>query len=482
MRYNVVNFALIATLKSLVGCQVTSNKSELEQHKNLLFRSYAKDVRGPEIITYPTTEKEVAQIVNFCIKNKLPIIPYGAGTSTSGQVSAEYGGVFLDFSKMQRIIEINTQEGYVVVEPGLSHNILNKRLKKYGFYFPVEAGKHATVGGMYATNAAGAGAVDSGSMKQNVMAARVITISHDIAEITELGQLTRKSSAGYNLLELFCGAEGTLGVTTQLTLRVRKIAGSTMTMVAQFDSIKDPINVVMNTRDYVRFKKIELLDQLQTECCVSFSKIYFLKKDRVTLLIELMGEENELMRNSEMVSSIIKINNGSMIDIKPSQYKSLWKMRKMAANAVIHTLGKNKNAIATDSCVPLSELALCINSSYKVMHSLNIKAPLIAHLGDGNFHFTLLFDPTNQEELGQIKNFQQQINGLARTFKGTCSGEHGIGTDKKLDLAKERPSAVEIMRIIKKTLDPYNLLNPGVLFSNITANPTPFSVRIPSKL
>lgn len=341
-------------LKKILPGRVSTSNKDLKDHCGVL--SYIKNIL-PEVICYAESEDDVIQVVNFCIKYTLPLIPYGSGTSAEGHILAVKGGICLDMSRLNKILEFNPEDSYVVVQPGLSYNQLNEFLHTHGFHFPVEAGFGASIGGMTATNASGAGATDSGAMSKNVLACSAIVYKDRRAIKINVGTRSPKSAAGYNVLNLLIGSEGTLGIFTKIVLKIRRNFPCHATICCQFDEIQQAIKCISKTKGFVQFRRAELLDKLQTKACVSYSKIDFLGKSKNTLLIELSGNQLALQEESNLVLQNLKENQGSNIRIFSDQKSSeaIWMMRKNAAHAALQLIGcdGDKTIMATDVCVPL---------------------------------------------------------------------------------------------------------------------------------
>lgn len=447
-------------LEKIFPEKILTQDDEIRKHSGSLF--YISQSQF-EAIFYAETHEDVIKLVNFCIKKKIPLIPYGSGTSVEGHASPINGGICLNLSKMKKVIEFKPEDGYVVVQPGLSYNELNHFLDQHKYHFPVEAGSGASIGGMTSTNASGAGATDSGSMLKNVMGCQVVVCKEGKATQIRTGTKSPKSSAGYNLTHLFIGSEGTLGVLTEITLKIRKNFPCHNTICCQFDEIKDAINFVISMKGLVQFRRVELLDQLQTEACLKYSNILHLDSEKNTIIVELAGNEVAVSEESELIVCSLRKNRGVNIKIFNDKESSqqIWLMRKNACPAAINYIDKNKKAMATDVSVPLSNLRECITNCYVHMQRMGLKAPLVAHIGDGNFHFTILVDPGNRKEVEKALDFNRCVVKEALKLGGTCTGEHGIGVGKKEYLEMEHGDSLFLMRALKEAIDPFNIFNPG---------------------
>lgn len=453
----------IEELKKKLPNPVFESIDELKKHSSNCF--YINKYL-PEAVYYAESDEEIIEVVNFCIKNKMPLIPYGSGTSVEGHTAAINGGICLNLSKMKKIIELNLIDGYVVVQAGIPYNELNEYLASYGFHFPVEAGFGASIGGMVSTNASGAGATDSGSMAKNIMGCNLISYKDGMATKIQLGTKSIKSSAGYHLLDLIAGSEGTLGVISDVCLKIRKNFTHHKTICCQFNEIKQAIDFVISLKGLIQFRRVELLDCLQTEACVTYSKITYLYKNKNTIIIELAGNEAVIEEELKLINrqlNLMNIENIKIFDDKKSA-EQIWMMRKNACPAAIQFINPQKKAMATDISVPLSKLNESIHACYQHMKEMGIIAPLVAHVGDGNFHFTLLVNPTDQTELEKAKTFNQRIIEESLKVGGTCTGEHGIGIGKMPYLELEHENSMFLMSRIKESFDPLNIFNPGKLF------------------
>lgn len=455
----MITTQLLDELIKLLPKKITTAPDELKKHGgNLFYISHA-----PDVVCYPESDEDVVKVVNFCLKNQIPLIPYGSGTSVEGHTAAVRGGICLDMSKMDKVLEFNPDDGYVVVQPGIPYNKLNEFLEPHGFHFPVEAGWGASIGGMTATNASGAGATDAGSMTKNVLSCSVVVHKDGAAAKIKTGTKSPKSSAGYNLTSLFVGSEGTLGVFTDVTLKVRKNFDSCNTIVCQFDDLQEVVRFVIAMKGRVQFRRVELMDKLQTDACMDYSGIDTLCKNKNTLIIELSGNKSTVQEETGLIKEALAKTKAVNLQLFPDRKSAekIWMMRKNACNAAIKHLDPTKKAIATDVSVPLSKLADCINACYQHMSKFGINAPLVAHVGDGNFHFTVLVDPNNEKELQAANAFNKLIVLEALKVGGTCTGEHGVGLGKMPYLRDEHGDSLSVMKTIKEAMDPAGIFNPG---------------------
>lgn len=458
-------------LLNLLPNKIFISDVELEKHAHSDFYLNQK----PEAVCYPNSEEDVITVMNFCQKHKVTLIPYGAGTSVEGQVAAIHGGICLDMSQMNRVLEVNVIAGYVTVEPGIAYHELNKQLLPYGLYFPVEAGYGATIGGMTATNASGAGALDAGSMRQNVRCCEVIVYDKNgKAQKLKTGTLASKTSADLDLKSLFVGSEGTLGVITKITLNVRKKLAHTYTIVCQPDDVTHAINLYTTFKDEIRFRRIEWMDALQMKTCLAYEKYAEKAKpfrelvnleEKNLLLIELGGSKNSLDLEYALLSEALKkANIQTQVYYDEVSAQPIWLMRKHAGSAAIDYLGQGyKKGKATDTAVPLDKLAAYLADCYAHMALMHIHAPTILHLGQANVHFKLLMDVNDLEDKERVEAFDAFITKTALKYGGTCTGEHGIGCGYKQKFLEQEfgPTYIELVQSIKNMLDRNNILNTG---------------------
>lgn len=457
-----MNEAQIQQLKNLLGEEnVTRDESKILEHTGSLF--FSEMDAKPEVICYPKNKEDILKIVNFCIKNRIPIIPYGAGTSVEGHVLAVNGGICLNMSKLKRILEIAVDDEYVVVEPGLKYRELNEALRASGLYFPVEAAWDATLGGMVSTNASGAGAYKHRNMRDNLKGCEVVTYKEGRAYSFRAGNKTTKSSAGYDIKSIFAGAEGTLGIITELTLKVVRLPAAQLTLCCQFTTIEEITPIVISLRkNLFSLDLLELLGKDQTTACKNYSGINQLEDNKYTLIIKLSGNQKIINVDREFIDEFFLNKTPSLFFYaNPDEEINLWAMRKQACPAAINWYGADKKAIATDTCVPISRFSDYINQCEALRDQLALTAPLVSHAGDANIHFTILINPDLPFEVEKAKKFHTEIVNLAIELGGSCTGEHGIGFGKKEFLMLEHPTLTDEFLKIKKTFDPLNIFNPG---------------------
>ncbi|KAK2418601.1 delta(24)-sterol reductase [Trifolium repens] len=420
--------------------------------------SFHQAVNIPDVIVYPRSEEEVSKIVKSCNNHKIPIVPYGGATSIEGHTLSPHGGVCIDMSSMKRVKALHVDDMDVVVEPGIGWMELNEYLEPYGLFFPLDPGPGASIGGMCATRCSGSLAVRYGTMRDNVISLKVVLANGDIVKTASRA---RKSAAGYDLTRLMIGSEGTLGVITEVTLRLQKIPQFSVVAMCNFPSVKDAADVAIATMmSGIQVSRVELLDEVQVKAInIANGKSF---PECPTLMFEFIGTEAYAR---EHVRKIVSEHNGSdfVFAEEPEAKKELWKVRKEALWACF-ALEPNKEAMISDVCVPLSRLADLISRSKKELDASPLVCTVIAHAGDGNFHTVILFDPTKEEERKEAERLNNFMVHAALLLEGTCTGEHGVGTGKMKYLEKELGvEALRTMKKIKSVLDPNNIMNPGKL-------------------
>jgi D-lactate dehydrogenase (cytochrome) len=413
----------------------------------------------PDIVVFPHSNDEVASIVRQCHAARVPVIAFGVGTSLEGHVAALYGGVCVDLSQMNRMLEINAQDLDCRVQAGVTREQVNAELKGTGLFFPIDPGANATIGGMAATRASGTNAVRYGTMRENVLGLTVVTPD---GRIIRTGGRARKSSAGYDLTRLYVGAEGTLGVITEIQLRLYGVPEAIAAAVCQFDTLEGAVNTVIAAMQMgIPVARIELLDDAQMDACIRYSKLEgYLAKP--TLFFEFHGSQASVAEQSELMQAITAEHGGSAFEwaTQPEDRTRLWKARHAAYYASL-ALAPGKQGLATDACVPITRLVDCIMETKADIDETGITATIVGHVGDGNFHLVVLFDPADADERRRADALTQRVSLRAIAMGGTCTGEHGIGVHKLDALVAEHGEAVDIMRTIKRALDPFDIMNPG---------------------
>jgi len=445
----------VAQIRAIVGDRITTAMAVREHHGA---DASWHPPKPPEAVVYAHSTEEVSQIVKICAATGTPIIPFGVGSSMEGHIGALKGGITIDLSEMNQIVRVSAEDMDVTVQPGVTRKALNVHLRDTGLFFPIDPGADASIGGMTATRASGTNAVRYGTMRENVLA---LTVVLPDGQIIKTGGRARKSSAGYDLTRLFVGSEGTLGIFTEITLRLYGIPEATSSAICNFDSIKGAVDTVITTiQSGIPISRIELIDELQMQALNAYSKLDY--PVAPTLLLEFNGTEAGVVEQSEMVQAIAAENGGR--DFKwatvAEERNRLWQARHDSLWA-IKALQPGRHAFPTDVCVPISRLADCIMETKKDLETTWLKAPILGHVGDGNFHMVLLIDRANSEDLKEVDRINDRLVKRAIAMGGTCTGEHGIGAFKSKFLREEHGDAVELMKLLKRSIDPQNLMNPG---------------------
>ena len=445
-------------LKKEFGQQFSNSKSVREQHTDTTTIHKSK---LPDGVVFAENEDDVKRTIEICNKYKCPIIPFGVGSSLEGHVNALYGGVSIDLNNMNKILNVSPEDSFAIVQPGVTREQLNTYLRDTGLFFPIDPGANASLGGMSATNASGTNAVRYGTMKDNVISLKVVMPN---GEIIKTANKAKKSAAGYDLTRLIVGSEGTLGIITEITLKLygipEVIAGGRVT----FPSIKDATEaVIMVIQSGIPVARIELLDEEQVKACNAYSKLDL--PEEPLLLLEFHGSEASVKEQSEFFSEIATDFGGNNFEWTSNneQRNKLWKARHDAYYATKSSKPESEY-IATDVCVPISRLSECILETQKDLKKYSLYGHIVGHVGDGNFHVQLMVNPKDKKEINVLNTFLDRLSSRAINMDGTCTGEHGIGQGKKQYLIDELGSSVNFMKRIKSTLDPNNIMNPGKVF------------------
>jgi D-lactate dehydrogenase (cytochrome) len=444
---------LVQTLARDYGERAIVSRAVREQHGH---GEGLADSGVPDVVVFPQSDEEVAAIVRQCHAARIPVIAFGVGTSLEGHVAALYGGVCVDFSQMNRVLEVNGEDLDCRVQAGVTREQLNVELKGTGLFFPIDPGANATIGGMTSTRASGTNAVRYGTMRENVLGLTVVTAD---GHIVRTGGRARKSSAGYDLTRLYIGSEGTLGIITEVQLRLYGIPEAISAAVCQFPDLKNAVDTVIVAMQVgIPVARIELLDDVQMDACIRYSKLEGFEV-KPTLFFEFHGTDASVREQAEMMQSIASDHGGSAFEwaTRPEDRSRLWKARHNAYYAAL-ALTPGKQAFATDACVPISRLTECVLETRADVEASGLTAPIVGHVGDGNFHLVLLFWPAEREKAEALA---KKVSMRAIAMGGTCTGEHGIGVHKLDALVAEHGDAVELMKTIKRALDPRNILNPG---------------------
>ncbi|ODS02137.1 lactate dehydrogenase [Methyloceanibacter marginalis] len=451
--------ALFAALATRFGDRLSRSQALREQHANTL--TWLK-VQAPDAVLFAETTDEVADAVKACAAARVPVIPFGTGTSLEGHLNAPLGGLSLDLSRMNRVLAVHEPDLDCTVEPGVTRKQLNEYLRDTGLFFPVDPGADASLGGMAATRASGTNAVRYGTMRDLVLGLTAVLAD---GRIVTTGGRARKSAAGYDLTRLLIGSEGTLGVITSLTLKLYGIPETILAGVAPSTRWKAPCNATIAALQMgLPLARIELLDEVQIRGCNAYSDLTLPEKP--TLCLEFHGTEAGTREQVEMFAEIAGGEGGGELDWAERQEdrNRLWQARHDAYWAA-RGLGPAADLIATDVCVPISALAACVAETKRDIERLGLLAPIVGHVGDGNFHVMPLIDPADATERANVQDFLDRLAERALRFEGTCTGEHGVGQGKIGYLAAEHGLGVDVMIAIKKALDPLNILNPGKIFA-----------------
>ncbi len=447
----------IAELCAVLGEGVTLSKSELTAHG----RSETHfPLTPPDAVAYPRSTEDVMQIVSICARHKCPVVGWGAGTSLEGQAQAVRGGICVDFQHMNRVLNIRPGDQDVTVQPGVTREALNEELRATGLFFPVDPGANASIGGMASTRASGTTAVRYGTMRDSVLALEVVSAT---GEVIRTGTRARKSSAGYDLTGLFVGSEGTLGLITELTLRLQGTPEAVSSAVCAFASVNDAVAATMDAIQMgLPLARIELMDSDSVIAVNSYSNSKLPVKPH--LLLEFHGTEATVADQSAIFGQIAAEHEGQGFSwaTKTEDRNALWAMRHNAYHAILQ-LRPGARAIVTDICVPISRLAEAVEITRSDLAHSNLTGPILGHVGDGNFHAILLIDETDADEVARAKAASNRMVELALSLGGTSSGEHGIGLGKLEYMAQEHGGAWAVMGTLKRALDPDNIMNPGKL-------------------
>jgi D-lactate dehydrogenase (cytochrome) len=450
---------LFSTLAARFGMRFSTGLSLREQHANTL--TWIK-CEPPDAVVFAESTAEVSEVVKLCAAARVPIIPFGTGTSLEGHTNAPLGGVSLDLSRMNRIIAVHGEDLDCVVEPGVTRKALNEHLRDLGLFFAIDPGADASLGGMAATRASGTNAVRYGTMRDNVL--NLTAVMAD-GGVLKTGNRARKSASGYDLARLLIGSEGTLGVITELTLRLHGIPETILSAVCPFASIEGACNATIAAMQMgLPLARIELADEVQIGACNAYSRLAL--AEAPTLFLEFHGTRDGAREQVETFAGIASAEGGGEFAYaeRPEDRTRLWQARHDAYWAA-RSLRPGADVVTTDVCVPISALAACVGETRDDIEKTGLLAPIVGHVGDGNFHVMPLVDVGSQSERQAVQGFLDRLVERALRMDGTCSGEHGVGQGKIRYLAQEHGTGVEVMLAIKKALDPLNILNPGKIFA-----------------
>jgi D-lactate dehydrogenase (cytochrome) len=443
------------SLRQLLGDRLTTSAAICERHGQ--DESYHQP-HAPDAVAFAASTEEVSEIVKLCARYQAPMIPFGTGTSLEGHVAALRGGVCIDVSQMNRVLRVGAADLDVTVEAGVTRKQLNEYLRDTGLFFPIDPGADASLGGMAATRASGTNAVRYGTMRENVLS---LTVVLSDGRVIRTARRARKSAAGYDLTRLFVGSEGTLGVITEVTLKLYGIPEAISAAVCAFPTIEAAVDTVITTiQSGVPVARIELLDEAQIDAINKYSKLD--NQVAPTLFFEFHGTKSGVAEQVDIVKDIAGDNGGSDFRWASTQEErnKLWQARHDAYYAAL-ALRPGSQGWATDVCVPISRLAECIAETKRDLAQSSIPSAMVGHVGDGNFHLVFMIDPKQPEEITEASRLNDRMVARALAMEGTCTGEHGVGYGKLEFLPAEHGEAVEVMRTIKRALDPDNLMNPG---------------------
>ena len=450
--------AALGVLKQQFGEAFHTGQSMREQHGHTT--TWIK-TQAPDAVIFAKSTQEVSDIVKVCAAHKAPVIAYGTGTSLEGHVNAPAGGVCIDLTEMNAVVAVNGDDLDCVVQPGVTREQLNLELRDQGLFFPIDPGANASLGGMASTRASGTNAVRYGTMKDNVLSLEVVLPS---GEVIRTASRAKKSSAGYDLTRLMVGSEGTLGIITEITLKLQGIPEAMSSARCSFETIDAACQAVMMTIQYgIPVARIELLDSLAVKAANAYSKLDL--PEQHLLLLEFHGSETGVAEQAEMFGHIAEEVGGSGFEWtqKAEDRTKLWQARHDMYWAAL-ALRPGAKGISTDVCVPMSRLAECVTLAKDKADELGLISTVVGHVGDGNFHMLPLVDMDNPDEVAAAQGYVSWLNNVAIEMGGTCTGEHGIGQGKKPYLRKELGGAVDVMAAIKAAIDPNGIMNPGKIF------------------
>ena len=448
--------AAIAELRARFGERCSTAAAVREQHgKDESWHQPAP----PDAVVFARSTEEVSDAVRICATHKVPVVPFGTGTSLEGGVAALRGGVCIDVSQMNRVVRVSVEDLDCTVEAGVTRKALNEHLRDTGLFFPIDPGADASLGGMAATRASGTNAVRYGTMRENVLS---LTVVLPDGRIVKTARRSRKSAAGYDLTRLFVGSEGTLGVITEVTLRLYGIPAAISSAMCSFPSVKAAVDTVIQTiQSGIPVARMELADELQMKAFNLYARLGL--AEAPTLWLEFHGTDASVAEQAEMVQAIAAEHGGEGFrwTTSPEERKKLWQARHDAAYAG-KALRPGAQLWATDVCEPISRLADCIVGTQEDVKASFLMAPIVGHVGDGNFHLTIILDPKDPRELAEANRLNDRLVARALSMDGTCTGEHGVGYGKIDFLTAEHGGDVlSVMRAVKKSIDPDGIMNPG---------------------
>ncbi len=452
--------ALVGDLNARFGNRIVTSQAVREQHGHTV--TWLPNA-PPDAVLFAESRDDVIDAVKICAKHDAPIVPFGTGSSLEGHVNALNGGLSIDFSRMNRVLEVHAEDLDCVVEPGVTRKALNAHLRDSGLFFPIDPGADASIGGMAATRASGTNAVRYGTMKDNVLSLGIVTAE---GKFLHTASRAKKSSAGYDLTRIFVGSEGTLGVIVEATLKLAGIPESISGGHCPFPDVRSAcVTAIETIQSGIPIARIELLDRLQVQACNAYSKLAL--PDTPMLFVEFHGSEESVAEQSRRFAEIAEGNGGGPFawTTQPEERTKLWQARHDAYWACIG-LRPGARPFATDVCVPISRLADCVEATQADLAQNGLIAPIVGHVGDGNFHVTPMIDMDSRDEIEKAEAFGKRLALRAIGMGGTCTGEHGVGQKKIPYLDVEHgPDALDLMRRVKASFDPQNLFNPGKIFA-----------------
>lgn len=445
----------IRVLKQRLGENLKTSTALREQHSHTT--TYLPG-QMPDAVAFAGCTEDVQEVVRICAEYRSPVIPFGTGTSLEGGVNAPAGGVCIDLTRMNSVLQVHAEDLDAVVQPGVTRKQLNDYLRDTGLFFPIDPGADASLGGMAATRASGTNAVRYGTMRENVI--NLTAVLPD-GRLVKTGQRARKSSAGYDLTHLLVGSEGTLGVITEITLRLYGIPEAMAAAICVFDDVESACNATIVAMQMgLPLARIELLDATTVAAINEYSKTDY--PDSPLLLLEFHGTPAAVREQSEMFGEISRDAGATHFEwvAKPEERTRLWQARHDAYWA-IRAANRNRQALTTDACVPISRLAECVAETERDIAEAGLYGPILGHVGDGNFHAAIGFDPDDRDELSRAKGVVERLAMRAVAMEGTCTGEHGVGQGKRRFIQLEHGAGADLMAALKMTIDPHNIMNPG---------------------
>ncbi|MBR9893043.1 FAD-binding protein [bacterium] len=449
--------AALDALASLLGERLSRSKPDLAEHG----RSESHfPTTPPDAVAYPESTEEVQALVKICAEHDCPVIGWGAGTSLEGHGLAVQGGVVVDFSRMNKVIEIRLDDMDVTVQPGVTREALNEELRATGLFFPVDPGANASLGGMAMTRASGTTTVRYGTMRDNVLGLTVVLAD---GRVIRTGTRARKSAAGFDLTALMVGSEGTLGLVTELTLRLHGIPEATSAGICAFPDMGSAVTAVMETIQMgVPMARIEFVDAATAQAFTAYSGMEMSQAPH--LLVEFHGSPESVAQDAERFGEIVAEHGASPFQwsAREEERRALWALRHNGYYAILASR-KGARAVVTDMCVPISRLATAVEETQADIAQSGVPGPILGHVGDGNFHAVLLIDPDKPEELDEAKRLSHRMAERALALGGTCTGEHGVGLGKMAYMEAEHGDGWQVMGQIKQALDPKGIMNPGKL-------------------